>query len=181
MKTTVSHATSTLLCKHARKSCACYHVPGGFQTFRFIAAAPNLKSTLHTFSIPTRGINQYRWRLMERRAVCESSATNYRHIIIWYVNAGSLSQPYAYTHARSPSPPPAPATHAYYARPAMCWYYLPLLVRQPHLLRKYCSWPCNWLRLWLLFFQTHGYRLVRQAAHTILWYKYSWSWYQKSV
>lgn len=96
-----------LLCKHARKSCASYHVPGGFQTFRFIAAAPNLKSTLHTFSIPTRDINQYRWRLMERRAACESSATNYRHIIIWYVNAGSLSQPYAYTHAPSLSPPTA--------------------------------------------------------------------------
>lgn len=99
-----ARATTILLYKHARKSCASYHVPGGFQTFRFIAAAPNLKSTLHTFSIPTRGINQYRWRLMERRTVCESSATNNRHIIIWYVNAGSLSQP-AYTHAPSLSPP----------------------------------------------------------------------------
>lgn len=116
--TTLSRATSTLLCKHARKSCASYHVPGGFQTFRFIAAAPNLKSTLHTFSIPTRGINQYRWRLMERRAVCESSATNYRHIIIWYVNAGSLSQRHAYTHAPSLSPPPTGARYACVLRSA---------------------------------------------------------------
>lgn len=33
----------------------------------------------------------------------QSSATNYRHIIIWYVNAGSLSQRHAYTHAPSPT------------------------------------------------------------------------------
>ncbi|KAG8313094.1 hypothetical protein J6590_010188 [Homalodisca vitripennis] len=82
-------------------------VPRGGQTLPIYDGGTEFEIGFAHFLIPTRGINQYRWHLMEAVLwAAAASATNYRHIIIPYVNAGSLSQ-YAYAHA-----PPPPRTRA---------------------------------------------------------------------